>query len=59
MLCRWHKYTQEAYKEMGMRDYFHVLDTVFSPNVAIPTDLRKRLQAVYPDIRVGTCDSCW
>ncbi|PVD22762.1 hypothetical protein C0Q70_16018 [Pomacea canaliculata] len=50
-LFQWHKYTQEAYKEMGMRDYFHVLDTVFSPNVAIPTDLRKRLQAVYPDIR--------
>ena len=50
----WHKQSQAAYGEVGLREYFHLLDTIFSPTFNLQGDLRKRLQAVYPEVKVST-----
>ena len=50
----WHKQSQAAYGEVGLREYFHMLDTIFSPTFNLQSDLRKRLQAVYPEVKVST-----
>ncbi|XP_076440905.1 transmembrane protein 214-B-like isoform X2 [Babylonia areolata] len=47
----WHKDPQKAYGEVGLREYFNLLDTIFSPTINIQGDLRRRLQAVYPDVK--------
>ncbi|KAK7099808.1 transmembrane protein 214-B-like isoform X2 [Littorina saxatilis] len=47
----WHKSSQAAYGEIGLREYFNLLDTIFSPTFNIQGDLRKRLQAVYPEVK--------
>ncbi|KAK7485334.1 hypothetical protein BaRGS_00023433 [Batillaria attramentaria] len=50
-LFKWHKDAREAYGEVSLREYFYVLDSVFSPTFNLPSDLRKRLQEVYPKIK--------
>ncbi|KAL8584277.1 hypothetical protein ACOMHN_014696 [Nucella lapillus] len=46
-----HKKPEVAYEEVGLREYFHLLDTIFSPTINIQGDLRRRLLAVYPDVK--------
>jgi hypothetical protein len=53
----WHKNTSVAYGEVGLKEYFHVLDTIFSPTYSLQNDLRKRLQDVYPEIKVSDFQS--
>ncbi|XP_035825960.1 transmembrane protein 214-B [Aplysia californica] len=46
-----HKKVSNAYGIVTLREYFQVMDVVFSPAFNLSNDLRKRLVALYPNIR--------
>ena len=43
-----------AYGIVTLKEYFKVMDVVFSPSFNLASDLRKRLAAMYPNIRVSS-----
>jgi len=46
-----HKKMSNAYGVVTLKEYFKVMDVVFSPSFNLAADLRKRLAALYPNIR--------
>lgn len=52
LVTSWHKEVRPAFGSMSLRDYFQVLDILFNPGTNIQGDLRKRLQAQYPKVKV-------
>ncbi|XP_041356935.1 transmembrane protein 214-B-like [Gigantopelta aegis] len=50
-LFRWHKDHRSSAGAVTMREYFQVLDIVFTSTANIQGDLKKRLQAQYPKIK--------
>jgi len=51
MLTRNHKNVSNAYGIVTLREYFQVMDVVFSPTFNLSAELKKRLIALYPNIR--------
>ncbi|XP_064606535.1 transmembrane protein 214-B-like [Liolophura sinensis] len=51
ILLQHHKDHKSAYGVMTIRDFFPVLDLVFSNSMNLPHDLQKKLVSVYPQIK--------
>ncbi|KAK2151576.1 hypothetical protein LSH36_358g00012 [Paralvinella palmiformis] len=50
-LFQLHKNLKPALNTLKVKDFFNIMDVFFTPQPSLPSNLQKRLQAVYPKIQ--------
>jgi hypothetical protein len=50
--CRLHQNLKPAMNTLSVKDFFNIVDVIFTAQPSLPSNLQKRLQAIYPKLQV-------